>query len=168
LLGKHRLMCGDAQEAADVKRLMNGASASAVFCDPPYNPPARSIGSRGQVKHSDFAFASGEMSAARFKKFLAQTLGNGVLVSAEGAVHFVCMDWRHIAELVDVGRDLYGALFCKSPQLVGLSAMYASAISGCRNAWLEREDSNSRIPDRTRSLRAIRDIWEYCRAKSEA
>jgi hypothetical protein len=37
-----------------------------------------------------------------------------------------------------------------------------------KNAWLEREDSNSRIPDRTRSLRAIRDIWEYCRAKSEA
>jgi DNA modification methylase len=110
LLGKHRLMCGDAQEATELKRLMNGKLAGAVFCDPPYNRPARSIGGRGQIKHSDFAFASGEMSPTRFKRFLAQTLGNGVQVSAEGAVHFVCMDWRHIAELAEVGRDLYGAM----------------------------------------------------------
>ena len=33
-LGKHRLLCGDAREAADFVRLMEGASASAVFCDP--------------------------------------------------------------------------------------------------------------------------------------
>lgn len=109
-LGKHRLLCGDAQELTDLNRLMDGMSAAAVFCDPPYNQPARSIGSRGRTKHSDFAFASGEMSTPQFKKFLAQTLGNGVFVSAEGAVHFVCMDWRHIAELIEIGRDLYGAM----------------------------------------------------------
>jgi DNA modification methylase len=110
LLGKHRLMCGDAQEPIDLKRLMNGKLANAVFCDPPYNRPARSIGSRGQIKHSDFAFASGEMSRPQFRRFLAQTLGNGVQVSAEGAVHFVCMDWRGVGDLADVGRDLYGAM----------------------------------------------------------
>jgi ParB-like chromosome segregation protein Spo0J len=37
LLGKHRLLCGDARQADDFARLMNGASAAAVFCDPPYN-----------------------------------------------------------------------------------------------------------------------------------
>jgi DNA modification methylase len=110
LLGRHRLMCGDAQEAGDLKRLMNGKLVKAVFCDPPYNRPARSIGGRGQIKHSDFAFASGEMSSPQFRRFLAQTLGNGVQVSAEGAVHFVCMDWRHVSDLADVGRDLYGAM----------------------------------------------------------
>jgi DNA modification methylase len=26
----------------------------------------------------------------------------------EGAVHYVCMDWRHIGDLIDVGRNLYG------------------------------------------------------------
>jgi ParB-like nuclease domain len=35
-LGKHRILCGDAQEAADFARLMEGALASVVFCDPPY------------------------------------------------------------------------------------------------------------------------------------
>src|SRR5271166_6859094 len=37
LLGKHRLLCGDAREPRDFDRAMNGALAAAVFCDPPYN-----------------------------------------------------------------------------------------------------------------------------------
>jgi ParB-like chromosome segregation protein Spo0J len=36
-LKKHRLLCGDARDPGDFACLMNGASASAVFCDPPYN-----------------------------------------------------------------------------------------------------------------------------------
>ncbi|MGC2223958.1 MAG: DNA methyltransferase [Methylocella sp.] len=107
-LGKHRLLCGDAREAADFARLMEGAMASAVFCDPPYNLRVSEIGGRGRVRHPEFAFASGEMAPAQFRKFLLETLANGVRVSAEGAVHYVCMDWRHIGDLIDVGRELYG------------------------------------------------------------
>jgi DNA modification methylase len=36
LLGKHRLMCGDSTDKADVDRLMDGAKADMVFTDPPY------------------------------------------------------------------------------------------------------------------------------------
>jgi DNA modification methylase len=42
--------------------------------------------------------------------FLSQTLSNGVRVSAQGAVHYICIDWRHISELIEAGRDLYGDL----------------------------------------------------------
>jgi ParB-like chromosome segregation protein Spo0J len=45
-LGKHRLLCGDAREAADFARLMERASAAAVFCDPPYNLRVSEIGGR--------------------------------------------------------------------------------------------------------------------------
>jgi DNA modification methylase len=107
-LGKHRLLCGDAREAAGFARLMAGAVASAVFCDPPYNRRGREIGGRGRIRHPGFAFASGEMAPAQFRRFLRETLGNGVRVSAEGAVHYVCMDWRYIDVLFDVGRELYG------------------------------------------------------------
>ena len=110
LLGKHRLLCGDAREPKDLDRTMSGALATAVFCDPPYNLRVRAIGGRGRVQHSEFAFASGEMSEAQFRNFLSQTLGNGVRVSVEGAVHFVCMDWRHIGALIEVGRELYGEM----------------------------------------------------------
>jgi len=48
------------------------------------------------------------MSPQQHRDFLSKTLANGVRVSADGAVHFVCMDWRHIGDLIDVGRELMG------------------------------------------------------------
>jgi DNA modification methylase len=36
ILGKHRVMCGDATKEDDVKRLMDGKKADMVFTDPPY------------------------------------------------------------------------------------------------------------------------------------
>jgi DNA modification methylase len=106
-LKQHRLLCGDARDPGDFARLMNGASAAAVFCDPPYNLRVSAIGGRGRVRHPEFAFASGEMSRSQYRKFLTETLGNAVRVSSEGAVHFVCQGWRHISDLIDVGRELY-------------------------------------------------------------
>jgi DNA modification methylase len=109
-LGKHRLLCGDARVAGDFTRLMNGAAAAAVFCDPPYNLRARAIGGRGRIRHPDFTVASGEMQSEQFRRFLSETLSNGIRVSSDGAVHFVCMDWRHIGDLIEVGRELYGSM----------------------------------------------------------
>ena len=36
-LGRHRLMCGDATSAEDVKKLLDGAAVQLVITDPPYN-----------------------------------------------------------------------------------------------------------------------------------
>lgn len=109
-LGNHRLLCGDARDGRHFERLMDGASAAAVFTDPPFNLGARAIGSRGRTKHADFAMASGEMSPAQFRKFLAETLDHGARTSRDGAVHFVCMDWRHIEDLIAISREIYGAM----------------------------------------------------------
>jgi DNA modification methylase len=108
-LKDHRLLCGDARDWNVYARLMNGAAASAVFTDPPYNRRARAIGGRGRIRHTNFAMASGEMSTSRFRKFLAETLEHGARASAEGAIHYVCMDWRHVDDLILVGREIYGA-----------------------------------------------------------
>jgi hypothetical protein len=48
---------------------------------------------RGKHRHSEFAFASGEMKQLQFRRFLASTLSNGVDVSLPGALHVVCMDY---------------------------------------------------------------------------
>ena len=37
LIGRHRLLCGDARHAADFEGLMDGERADLVFTDPPYN-----------------------------------------------------------------------------------------------------------------------------------
>lgn len=48
-LGEHRLMCGDASNANDVKTLMDGQLADLVFTDPPYGV---SIGDKNRALNS--------------------------------------------------------------------------------------------------------------------
>jgi DNA modification methylase len=109
-LGKHRLLCGDARELSHLNRLMGRERAHIAFLDPPYNVRVRDIVGRGQTKHQEFAMASGEMSQSAFTSFLNKTLTVAAHASADGAVHFVCMDWRHIGELVSAGTAVYGAM----------------------------------------------------------
>jgi DNA modification methylase len=54
--------------------------------------------------------ASGEMSEAAFRTFLAETLGAAAAISRAGAVHFVCMDWRHLDDVSVASREIYGDL----------------------------------------------------------
>jgi len=54
--------------------------------------------------------ASGEMSQAEFIEFLAGVFGNLAHFSADGSIHFVCMDWRHIAEITAAGNASFSAL----------------------------------------------------------
>jgi len=65
---------------------------------------------RGKAKHREFAMASGEMSRDQFTDFLKATLNTAAKISTDGAVHYVCMDWRHVEELVTAGRSIYGAM----------------------------------------------------------
>ncbi|MCX7310375.1 MAG: site-specific DNA-methyltransferase [Alphaproteobacteria bacterium] len=107
ILGNHRLMNGNARSAADVKLLMHGEEATMAFFDPPYNVRIGSVVGRGDIQHAEFAEASGEMSPAAFEAFLSETLGNGAAASRDGAVHFICMDWRHVCELTEAAKPVY-------------------------------------------------------------
>jgi DNA modification methylase len=109
-LGKHRLLCGDGRNADDLARLMGDECASMAFLDPPYNVRVCDIVGRGQVKHAEFAMASGELSRTEFVAFLKSTLAQAAAVSENGAVHYVCMDWRHIGELIEAGGIVYGQM----------------------------------------------------------
>ncbi len=110
-LGAHRLLCGDALEADSFAKLMAGERAEMVFADPPYNVAINGhVSGLGLHKHSEFAFASGEMSESEFVVFLQTALQNMVDVSVNGAMHFICMDWRHLYELQTAGRNVYSEL----------------------------------------------------------
>jgi DNA modification methylase len=104
-LGRHKLLCGDAREPADFAALMDDERADLVFTDPPYNVKIDgNVTGLGKVKHREFAFASGEMSENEFTAFLTVTLGNVSAHMRDGAIAFVCMDWRHMGELLAAGR----------------------------------------------------------------
>lgn len=110
LLGNHKILCGSALEAGDYARLMGGDQAQMIFTDPPYNVRVKDISGLGKHKHAEFAMASGEMDCAEFLAFLGTALGYMADHSADGSIHFVCMDWRHIEELVAAGREVYSEL----------------------------------------------------------
>jgi DNA modification methylase len=109
VLGPHKLLCGDARSTADIARLMAHYRADMAFLDPPYNVRIGGVVGRGRTKHSEFAMASGEMSPADFVRFLGITLNAAASVSREGALHYVCTDWRHIGELLAAAKPVYGA-----------------------------------------------------------
>ena len=111
LLGNHRLVCGDARNKADFDALMGEEKADLVFTDPPYNVKIDgNVGGLGSIKHREFAFASGEMTETEFTSFLSMTLGNCATASKDGAIAFVCMDWRHMRELLEAGAKAFTEL----------------------------------------------------------
>ena len=110
-LGRHRLLCGDARSPKDVSRLMGEEKADLIFTDPPYNVAIDgNVGGLGSVRHREFAFASGEMSREQFTAFLKETLGNAASAARDGAIAFVCMDWRHMRELLDAGEAVFSGM----------------------------------------------------------
>lgn len=110
-LGRHRLICGDSQDATVFAQLLEGAKVDAVFTDPPYNVPIDGhVCGLGGTKHREFAFAAGEMSEAEFVTFLKTTLGHAAVACRDGAIAFVCMDWRHLRELLEAGGAVFSEL----------------------------------------------------------
>ena len=107
-LGTHRLICGDALDPAVIGDLMAGQEARMVFSDPPYNVPINGhVGNSGKIQHREFAMASGEMSRDEFTGFLERVFRNLADFSVDGSIHFLCMDWRHMNEMMAAGQAVY-------------------------------------------------------------
>jgi len=110
-LGPHRLICGDSRDHHTIAALMNGERAQMVFTDPPYNVAiAGNVGGLGRIQHAEFAMASGEMTVSEFIEFLRQIFRVLVAFSVDGSIHFICMDWRHMLEVLTAAEGIYTEL----------------------------------------------------------
>jgi len=111
ILGRHRLLCGDARNGADYDRLMDGAEADLILTDPPYNVEIDGyVAGNGRIRHREFAMGAGEMSEADFIAFLTEALGHHARCARDGAIAFVCMDWRHMGEVLAAGKVVFSEL----------------------------------------------------------
>lgn len=111
MLGNHALLCADARDAAAYDLLLGDEQAQFVFTDPPYNVPIDGhVCGLGRVRHKEFAMGCGEMSPEQFTAFLAEVFEHLCLHSVDGAIHQVCMDWRHMQEILTAGYASYAEL----------------------------------------------------------
>ena len=111
LLGNHRLVCGDARKSESYDLLMGQERADMSFCDPPYNVEIEgNVSGLGKVRHKEFIMASGEMSTSEFTEFLRSSLEQTAAYSRDGSIHFMCMDWRHIGEMLTAGTATFAEL----------------------------------------------------------
>ncbi|WP_375597123.1 site-specific DNA-methyltransferase [Devosia sp. Naph2] len=151
LLGPHRLLCGDALNDGHFQQLMAGEKARMSFTDPPYNLKVEGvISGLGKVKHREFAMASGEMTREQFTDFLATYMGNCAAHAVDGSVHFACMDWRHIAELLAAGDRAYNKLLnlvVWNKTNAGMGSMYRSQheLIGVFKAGTARHTNNFQL-----------------------
>jgi DNA modification methylase/ParB-like chromosome segregation protein Spo0J len=116
LMGEHRLICADSTKPESYDKLLGFGleepeAAEMVFTDPPYNVPIGGhVSGLGKVTHREFAMASGEMTAPEFQAFLSSIFTQCARVSKDGSVHYLCMDWRHMRELLGAADGVYSAL----------------------------------------------------------
>ena len=103
-----KLYCGNAREAASYEAVLGNERAQMVFADLPFNVPiAGHVSGLGKVQHREFHEASGEMSPAEFTTFLRSIFKLLVRFSVGGSIHYHCMDFRHLRELLDAADGVY-------------------------------------------------------------
>jgi hypothetical protein len=98
-LGNHRLIFGDALKLDTYEVLLRGEKAQMIIADNPYNVRMNE-NAVGKGKHREFVMASGEMSEAEDTAFLTTAFENLIAHSADGSIHFLFQDWRHLKEMV--------------------------------------------------------------------
>jgi DNA modification methylase len=170
-LGDHRVHCGDATSEAAFDNVMTGERAHVVFVDPPYNVPIDGhVSGKGKIRHREFAQGSGELSREEFTHFLTRSCALLAKYSEGGAIHFVCMDWRHADELLAASRGVYSelkniAVWVK--RSAGMGSLYRSQheLVFVFKSGTERHTNNIELG---RYGRNRTNVWHYDGASTQA
>jgi DNA modification methylase len=167
-LRQHALLCGDARSPDDLGRVMGGSRASMAFLDPPYNVRVADVPGRGRIKHREFAYASGEMEPSEYVAFLREALANAARVSIDGGLYYVCIDWRHVVEMITAAKTVFGemlnlAVWAKTN--AGQGSFYRSQheLIGVFRVGRERHRNNVELG---RFGRNRSNLWTYAGVNS--
>ena len=170
-LGDHRIHCGDATSEAAFDKLLKEERAGVVFVDPPYNVRIDGhVCGKGKIRHREFVQGAGELSREEFVRFLTGSCSLLAKYSEDGAIHFVCMDWKHLGELLVVGREVYSelkniAIWVKSA--AGMGSLYRSQheMVCVFKAGTARHTNNVELG---RNGRNRTNVWQYDSAGTQA
>jgi DNA modification methylase len=163
-LGSHRLLCGDALDARNWSRLMDGKKAAMTCSDFPYNVRINGhVSGLGEVRHGEFPMASGEMDRRAFTTFLETAFRNIVGHSRPGSLHYIFMDWRHLGEMQTAGDAVFSELknVCVwAKDRAAMGSLYRSRHEMIF-VWKAGRDRHRNNVELGRNGRHRTNVWEY-------
>ena len=170
-LAKTRLEgCVRRQDVFDFLRISSGiAKFHVVFADPPYNVAIDGNATGlGRIRHREFPMATGEMSTPQYLNFLRTVCNNLVEASTDGAIHFICMDWRHAKVLLLAADDIYSELknICVWNKTNGGMGSFYRSKHEFVFVWKSGTAAHINNIDLGRSGRFRTNVWDYAGANS--
>lgn len=177
LLGKHRLMCGDATIITDVEKLMNDQLADMVFTDPPYNvnySGGRKEGhdvkfKRGGGIKSHGAILNDHMSPDEFDEFISDTFINYSSFMKPLSPIYVCHPDSQSEAKITFEKE-FAKVFKKSATIIwdkghaGLGfADYRASHEPILYGWKEGDGSHYWCGDKTKKT-----VWAFSKGNTSA
>jgi ParB-like chromosome segregation protein Spo0J len=108
ILGKHRVMCGDATSVDAVAALMTrGQKADMVFTDPPYGigyTPKAAAGPGRNVTKARKAMVGTLIANDAEPADAMRVTTDALALHHDAPAHFVCCDWRSLGTITDAMR----------------------------------------------------------------
>jgi DNA modification methylase len=102
-LGDHLLLCGDAKDQGSYKRLLKGETAQLALTDPPYAVAVANVVSSHK---RDFVEGGGDMNQAQFEALIQACFTALRDHLTDGGMLLSFMDWKHVADLIVIGKAL--------------------------------------------------------------
>lgn len=154
-VGRHRLMCADATQSANLEALMGGKSANLLLTDPPYNVDFTSA--------SGLSIKNDKMDADSFYQFLLDSFTAAAAVMAPGASAYVFdADTEGLAfrrAFIDAGFKLSGCCIWVKDSLVLGRSPYQWQHEPCLFGW-KSGGKHAWYADRKQTT-----IWQFAKPK---
>ena len=157
VLGDHRLLCGDATKAEDMKRLMDGTRATMCFTDPPWNV---AIGQDSNPRHRQRdGLQNDNLSGEEFKAFVAAFAAR-LVEALDGDLYCVlgASEWPTLDNVLRAGGWHWSAtiIWVKHIFVLGRSK-YHRRYEPLWYGWHKDRKSSFQ------SARDLDDVWEIPR-----
>ena len=154
-VGRHRLMCADATQSANLEALVDGKSANLLLTDPPYNVDFTSA--------SGLSIKNDKMDADSFYQFLLDSFTAAAAVMAPGASAYVFhADTEGLAfrrAFIDAGFKLSGCCIWVKDSLVLGRSPYQWQHEPCLFGW-KSGGKHAWYADRKQTT-----IWQFAKPK---
>lgn len=162
MLGRHRLMCGDATKFEDVESLMGANKADLIFTDPPYNVDYESAGGNGyrKGKYAGKKVFNDNLEDTKFIEFLTKSLINARTFSKDHAniyMWFAMKNYNQFREGLEASGFKYmqTIFWVKDRFVMALGNYYHRTYEPCMVGYIDWTKKKM-----AKGFAKLRDSWD--------